>query len=93
MFSSPRPNSYKSSEDFSVEVPCRTGIRYREADSRMFVDSEGLIGSPGMAVYQNTIQRYDPPDDNVPVPASDRHRILKNVRDAFRSQGFEVDVI
>ena len=93
MFTSPRPNLYKSSDGFSVEVLGRTGLRYREGDRQMFVDSELLTGPSGMAVYKDTIERWDPPDDKVPVTDSDRHRILNNIRDAFRSQGFEIDVI
>jgi hypothetical protein len=59
----------------------------------MFVDSEVLTGPSGMAVYKDTIRKWDPPYGNVPVTDSDRDRILNNIRDAFRSQGFEIDVI
>ena len=93
MFTSPRPNLYESSEGFSVEVLGRTGLRYREASREMFVDSELLTGPSGMAVYEDTIRRWDPPYENVPVTDSDRTRILNNIRDAFRSQGFDIDVI
>ena len=86
-------NLYESSDGFSVEVLGRTGLRYREEGRQMFVDSEVLIGPSGMALYKDTIQKWDPPDDNVPVTDSDRDRIVNNIRDAFRSQGFEIDVI
>jgi len=46
-----------------------------------------------MAVYKYTIQKWDPPHENVPVADSDRDRILNNIRDAFRFQGFEINVI
>ena len=46
-----------------------------------------------MAVYKDTIQKWDPPYDNVPVTDLDRERILNNIRNAFRSQGFGIDVI
>ena len=59
----------------------------------MFVNSEVLIGPSGMAVYKDTIRKWDSPYDNVPVTDSDPDRILNNIRDAFRSQGFEIDVI
>ena len=59
----------------------------------MFVDSEILTGPSGMAVYKDTIQKWDPPYDNLPVTDADRDRILNNIRAAFRSQGFEIDVI
>ena len=67
MFTSQGPNLYKSSGGFSVEVLGRTGLRYGEANRRMFVDSEVLTGPYGMAVYKDTIQKWDPPCDNVPV--------------------------
>jgi Immunity protein 74 len=93
MFISSRSNVYESSDGFSVEVLGRTGLRYREAGRQMFVDSEVLTGPSGIAVYKDTIQKWDPPYDNVPVTDSDRDRILKNIREAIRLQGFEIDVI
>lgn len=93
MFTSPRPNLYESSDGFSVEVLGRTGLRYSEGAHQMFVDSEVLIGPSGMAVYKDTIQKWEPPDDKIPITDSDRDRILNNIRDAFRSQGFDIDVI
>ena len=71
----------------------RTRLYYREASPQMFVDSEVLTGPSGMAVYKDTIQKWDPPYENVSVLDSDRDRILNNIREAFRSQGFEINVI
>ena len=93
MFTLPRPNLCESSDGFSVEVLGRTGLRYREAGRQMFVDSEVLTGPSGMAVYKDTIQKWDPPDEMVLLTGQDRDRILNNIREAFRSQGFEIDVI
>jgi hypothetical protein len=93
MFTSPRSNLYESSDGFSVEVLGRTGLRYSESGRQMFVDSEVVTGPSGMAVYKDTLQKWDPPYDNVPVTDSDRDRILNNIREAFRSQGFETNVI
>ena len=59
----------------------------------MFVDSEVLTGPSSVAIYKDTIQTWHPPNENVSVTDSDRDRILNNIRDAFRSQGFEIDVI
>ncbi|HMC26497.1 MAG TPA: Imm74 family immunity protein [Verrucomicrobiae bacterium] len=93
MFTSPRPNLYESSDGFSVEVLGRTGLRYREGARQMFVDSEVLTGPSGMGVYSSSIKRWDAPHENVPVTDFDRDRIVKDIRDAFRFQGFEIDVI
>lgn len=93
MFTSPRPNLYESSDGFSVEVLGRTGLRYHESGRQMFVDSEVLAGPSGMSVYKDTIEKWDAPHENARVTDSDRERILKNIRDAFRFQGFEITVI
>jgi hypothetical protein len=50
----------------TVEVLGRTGLRYREADRQMFVDSEVLTGPSGMAVYKDTMQKWDSLDENNP---------------------------
>ena len=34
----------------------------------MFVDSEVLTGPSGMAVYKDTIQKWDPPNDKIRSP-------------------------
>ena len=93
MFTSPRPNLYESSEGFSVEVLGRTGLYYRETNRQMFVDSEVLPGPAGMAVYRDTITKWEPPHEAVVVDAVERERILRNIQEAFRSQGFEIHVI
>ena len=46
-----------------------------------------------MSVYKDTIKKWDSPNENVPVTTSDQERILNNIRDVFRFQGFEIDVI
>ncbi len=93
MFTSPRPNLYESSDGFSVEVLGRTGLCYREGKRKMFVDSEVVTGPAGMAVYRDTIERWDAPHEADIVGHAERQQILNNIRDAFRFQGFEIQVI
>lgn len=93
MFTTPRPNLYESSDGFSVEVLGRTGLVYREGDRQMFVDSEILAGPSGMGVYRSTINRWSAPHDAEVVDEVERERIVNNIRDAFRFQGFEIDLI
>ena len=80
MFTSQGPNLYNSSDGFSVEVLGRTGLRCGQANRQMFVDSEVLTGPSGMAVYKDTIQKWDPPCENVPVTSSDRGEFLSTFR-------------
>jgi hypothetical protein len=48
-----------SSFRFPDELVNCTGLRYRKAGRRMFLDSEVLTDPPGMAVYKDTIQKWD----------------------------------
>jgi len=48
--------------------------------TRVVSSRRALIGLSGMAVYKDTIQKWDPPCDNVPVTDLDRERILNNIR-------------
>jgi hypothetical protein len=76
-----------------VEVLDCPGLRYREGAAKFFKAAEVLTGPSSIAIFKDTIQTWDPPHDNVPITDSDRDRILNNIREAFRSQGFEIDVI
>jgi hypothetical protein len=93
MFKFIGPNIVESSAGFSVEVLGRTGLSYREGQRKMFVDSEVVMGPSGMLIYGTSIVRWDPPHDSEPLEKADRERILANIREAFRFQGFEIDVI
>ncbi len=92
-FTTPRPNFYESSECFSIEVVGRTGLVYREGGREMFIDSEVLTGPTGLVVYRDTIARWRPPHDAKAIDEAERERILQNVREAFRFQGFGIAVI
>ena len=92
-FSAPRPNPIESDSGFSVEVLGRTGMRYVEGERSMFVDSEVLAKPGAMALWAETIKGWDPPHDAEAVGPDDRSRIVDNIRRAFESQGYELQVI
>ena len=93
MITSPRHNLYVSDEGFSVEVLGRTGLRYREGEKEVFVDSEVLTGPSGMVVYKSSIGQWAAPNPGVVISDVDRARIVENIHAVFRAQGFEIDVI
>jgi hypothetical protein len=93
MITSPRPNLYVSDKGFSVEVLGRTGLRYCEGQKAMFVDSEVLTGPSGMMVYKSSIARWDAPYTGISIDDQERTRIANNIREAFRAQGFEIDMV
>lgn len=92
-FNSPRANLYKSSEGFSVEVLGQTGLCYTEFNKSMFIDSELLLPPAAVLIYQDTISRWDSPNENLVVSSEDRSRILANIRAVFFYQGFEIQVV
>jgi len=76
-----------------MEVLGGAGLLYREGDRKMIVNSE-IFGRPsGMAIYSKSIVWWDAPRNNETIGTPDRERILMNIREAFRFQGFELDVI
>lgn len=93
MITSPRPNLYVSDAGFSAEVLGRTGLRYREGENEMFVDSEVLAGPSGILFSKSSIGPWVPPNAAEAISDPDRARIVENNRETFRLQGFEIDVI
>lgn len=81
------------SHDHVVTPLGRTGLRYAEGGRSMFVDSEMLACPNGIAVYRESISRWDPPHESDALSESDRARILESIVRALRSQGLEVDVL
>jgi hypothetical protein len=91
-FSHPRPNFIESDEGYSVEVLGRTGLRYCEGGRTLFIDSEVLAGDAGIAIWMASIKRWDPPEDDNLVDDPTRRRIIVNVRRAFESKGWPLQV-
>lgn len=93
-FSYPHPNFVVSSSGFSVEVLGRTGLRYREAERVMFIDSEVLVSNhPTIATRMSSVAAWRAPHDREPLTLEDRNRILGNIRRAFewKGWGFQVE--
>ena len=59
----------------------------------MFVDSEVLAKPGAIALWRESIKRWDPPHDTEAVGLEDRSRIIENIQWAFQSQGHELQVI
>jgi hypothetical protein len=92
-FTVPRPNLIESDEGFSVEVLGMTGMRYTEQGRSIFVDSEVLATPGAMAVYRNSIRRWDPPHEDQVVNEEERERVIDNIRHAFAFNGYTVEVL
>lgn len=90
MFNTPRPNVIESTEGYSVQVLGRVGLRHIEKGKSIEIDSEVLAGDPAIGIYSNSICKWD---DGSSIDDATRCRIIQNIKDAFKSQGANIDVI
>jgi hypothetical protein len=91
-FSTPRINVIESDSGYSIEVLGRDGMRYTEDGRTMFLDSEVLATPASIAMHPASVKRWDAPHDAVVVDATERERIIDNIRQAFESQGYRLVV-
>ena len=93
-FEHPRANLVETDDGrIRVEVLGRVGIRYTEDDRSCLIDSEVLASEPpAIAVWPNGIRSWEPPHDRETLSDNDRERILANVKEAFASQDWRLDV-
>ena len=91
-FSEPEPNVIESSTGYSVRVLGQTGMRYTEGHCSVWIDSEVLAKSGAIALYKDSIKAWDSPDDPEQLNDTDRNRISENVKRAFESRGYELQV-
>jgi len=92
MFSAPRANVIESDAGFSIEVLGRTGMKYREGDRALFVDSEVLAPGKGIAIFTNSIKKWDAPNGEEPISPEKKAAIISNIKAAidFKQQPLEI---
>jgi hypothetical protein len=78
---------------YSVQILGRVGLRYREGERAIFVDSEILAGENSIGAYSGSIKAWDPPNEKDPIDEEERSRIIDNIRRALESKGYELQVI
>ena len=93
-FSEPVPNMIESSAGYSVRVLGRTGLRYTEGDRSAWIDSE-VLAKPGVhaiALFKDSIGSWESPHDHEDLNDADRDRIAANIKRAFETCGYELQV-
>ena len=81
-----------SPKGFSIELVFNSKLIYREADRKMNVFIEMLMGEFAFAVYRESMTHWKPPYDAVPVTKEEQERIIGNIREIFHFQGYNIDV-
>lgn len=92
MFRVPKVNVIESSDGFSVEVLGRSGLRYQEHDHVMMIYSE-VLATEGIAIWERTIAKWEPPHDGEVVDSRRRDAILCNIKNAFEFRGTRIQVV
>jgi immunity protein 74 of polymorphic toxin system len=92
-FWAPRPNLIESDAGFSVEILGRTRLRYVELDRVACIDSEALSTPGAMVVYRHSIRSWESPHDSPLITETEREKIVDNIRLAFESLGYALEVI
>lgn len=78
--------------DYKVNFRGRTGISYTEGAKTIMVDSELIFGPPGVTIYSDSIDSWDPPFANEKVSDHDRRRIIANIKRDLERHGYRVDI-
>jgi hypothetical protein len=93
MFFVPRVNVVQSDSGYSVEVLGRTGMKYREGEKSMLVDSEVLSTGKGIQIFTKSIKEWDPPHHEELISPEKKAAIVDNIRGAiqFQNQPLVVD--
>jgi Immunity protein 74 len=91
-FSEPEANVIESSAGFSVRVLGRTGLRYMEGHRSVCIDSEVLAKPRAIALFKDSIRAWEGPDGSEQLNDEDRERIASNIKRAFESCGYEIEV-
>jgi hypothetical protein len=58
----------------------------------LLIDAELLAGPAGICLYADSIQEWDDPGVTQ-IGSDERDEIIDNIRRAFRSRGFEIQVL
>jgi len=93
MFFVPRVNVVESDAGFSIEILGRTGMKYREGEKSLFVDSEVLVQGQGIAISSKSIREWDPPYTASPISPEKRDAIINNIRQAMEYQNEPLEVL
>ena len=92
-FSTPRTNVIESDQGFSVEVLGQTGMLYAEVERSLHLYSEVAGTIDAIAIWRDSIKRWDPPHDGETIGTEERERIIGNIQRAFEATNKKLDVI
>ena len=79
------------SEKFSIELQGRANLKYIDNINKfeVMVGGEMLTGESGYVVYKDYIKLLK---GNITLTDQLKDEIVRNIKEAFRFQGFEIEV-
>ena len=93
MFRMPKPNMIESDAGFSVEHVQVNKLAYREGDRQVTCTLEYYGGGPlvGIVYLAEYSDCWDPPFETVRISDEGWRQIGNNIREAYRSQGLDIE--
>ena len=73
----------ETEESFSVSLAGRDGVKYSQGEKTLIVEAEIMTSRAGRAIYQNSIQNWDPPHSAELIDDKSRDKIVDNIVRAF----------
>lgn len=78
----------KISDSVRLVPDGRDAVKYIEDDAYvMIVQTELLSGEPSRVIYKSSIDRWEPPNDKVPLEEDKKAAILRAVMEFYQRQG------
>jgi hypothetical protein len=88
-----RPNTFQSDDASSVVMVDRDHLRYREADRSLLIFQELMADPHLVGLDRESMRAWEAPHQRDFLSDADKDRIIDNVRRAFATRGYEVEVL
>lgn len=81
-----------SSKTYTVRLQGRTGLIYAEGAGSISIDAEVFFDPPGVTVYVDGIQAWDPPNQQCPISTEEKSVIVTRIKEDLEREGYVVDI-
>jgi hypothetical protein len=73
----------------------RSHIRVQVGDKALTIEGEGFArgyGSPDFVIYRNSIQRWDPPFDDMLIDEQTKDKMLCELKEEMSVKGMTIEI-
>jgi hypothetical protein len=88
-----RPNTFQFDDASSVVMVDRDHLRYREGDRSLLIFQELMADPRLVGLDRESMRAWEPPHERRSLSEADKDRIINNLRRAFATRGYDVEVL